>query len=163
MTTPHLLRWVPRILHVLETDGAALLQSLFDALVRIFSSYAEATLAYIAVKYVFSTSNATDHTFVAMKNLLLIAHIVIKTTDVAVINSEPLVAFGAGIRFRLLFTTSEAFNPSCLVAVKLMVDLWVHFCVEHHLIMAKSATVELPLANRVRALYSAPPFVMFTA
>ena len=161
MTASHLLRWLSRILHVLKTYGTALLQSLLDARVSFLHYDREAALTHITVEHVVFPSNPTDHALFAMEYLLLVAHIVIKCADFAVIHGKPLVAFSASIRFRLLLTTSQAFNVSCFIAVILMVNLWVNLGVEHHLIVAKSTAIKLPLANRIGALNTASPFVVF--
>lgn len=155
------LRWFSRSLHILKTYGTVLLQSLLDARVSCLPNDREATLTHITVVHVVFASNPTNHALFAVEYLLLVALIVIQCADFAVIHGKPLVAFCASIRFRLLLTTSQAFNVSCFIAVILMVNLWVNLGVEHHLIVAKSTAIKLPLANRIGALYSASPLVVF--
>jgi hypothetical protein len=64
-------------LHVLKTDGTALLQTLLDARMICFPDDWKTTLAFITVVNVVFPSNPTDGTLFTMEDLLFVAHIVV--------------------------------------------------------------------------------------
>ena len=152
-----------RVLHIGQADHAVLLEALVDAVVIVFQAYRQAALAIVAVEKVLAPSDAANAALLAVEDFLLGAFVIVEGAHFAEVLGEILVALYASLGFRLLCLAPQALDMRHFVSIKSVVLPRIHLVLVVYLIVAKAASVERTLANRVWALELASPQIVLAA
>ena len=92
-------------------------------------------------------SSSTNATSITVEEALFISIIIVQTTDFTEILSKFFFTVNTSSSFRLNCVTSETFNFSHFVSIKLMVFLRVHFSFEMNSIVTQPARPEGSLST----------------
>ena len=106
-----------RVLHVFEANNAVLLEALIHTSMIITHVDAQTATTIVAMKEVLASTDSADAAFFTVKDLLLIAFVVIQGADLAVILRKILMAANASLGFGLFCLATKALNMRHLVSI----------------------------------------------
>ena len=106
-----------RVLHVFEANNAVLLEALIHASMVITHIDAQTATTIVAMEKVLASTDSADAAFFTVKDLLLIAFVVIQGADLAVIFRKILMAANASLGFGLFCLATKAFNMRHLMSI----------------------------------------------
>ena len=117
VTTAQKTRCNARVLHVFEANNAVLLEALIHASMVITHPDAQTAATIVAMEEVLASTDSADAAFFTVKDLLLIAFVVVQSANLAVILRKILMAANASLGFGLFCLATKALNMRHLVSI----------------------------------------------